>query len=78
MKAHVFLIITPTFQPQIHYTLKVKAENVPSSGIPIFIFLCKQPHPQCQILVFCPGEKIKSQLEVNLRKMCLVGQGQSI
>ena len=40
MKAHTFLIITLKFQPQIHYTLEAIAENVPISGIPIFIFLC--------------------------------------
>ena len=40
MKAHIFLIITPKFQVQIHFTLEVIAENVPISGIPILIFLC--------------------------------------
>ena len=39
MKAHIFLIIAPNFQLQIHYTLEVIAENVPISGIPILIFL---------------------------------------
>ena len=38
MKAHIFLIIIPKFQPQIHHTLEVIAENVPISGIPIFIY----------------------------------------
>ena len=31
MKAHIFLIITPKFQLQIHYTLEVIVENVPIS-----------------------------------------------
>ena len=39
MKVHVFLIITPKFQLQIHYTLVVIAESVPISGIPILVFL---------------------------------------
>ena len=39
MKINIFLIIAPKFQRQIHYTLKVIAENVPTSGIPILIFL---------------------------------------
>ena len=40
MKAIIFLIITPKFQLQIHYTLEVTTENVPFSGVPILIFLC--------------------------------------
>ena len=40
MIAHIFLIITPKCQLQIHYTLAVIAENAPISGIPILIFLC--------------------------------------
>ena len=37
-----------------------------------------QPHPQCHILVFAPGERIKGKPEVKLCKMCLRGQGQSV
>ena len=40
MKAHFCLIITPEFQLRIHYTLAAIAENAPTSGIPILIFLC--------------------------------------
>ena len=32
MKAHIFLITTPKFQLQIHYTLEVIAENATTSG----------------------------------------------
>ena len=58
----------------------VIAENVPISGIPILIFLCifiTASYPRCHIPIFAPGEKIKSNLEVKLCKMCLRGQGQS-
>ena len=36
-----FLIVSPKFQLQSHYTLEVIAENIPISGIglPILIFL---------------------------------------
>ena len=35
-------------------------------------------HSVVHILVFAPGEKIRSNLEVKLCKMCLRGQGQSV
>ena len=38
MKGHIFLIITPKFQLQIHFTLEVTTENVLISGIPICFF----------------------------------------
>ena len=38
MKAYIFLITTPKFELQIHYTLEIIAENVLISGIQIFIF----------------------------------------
>ena len=38
-KAHIFLIVTPRFQLQIHFTLAVMAENVPISGMQIVDFL---------------------------------------
>ena len=52
MKAHIFLIVTPKFQPQIHYTLEVIAENVPISSIPIWI-ICVS----IGLLIFAPVEK---------------------
>ena len=39
IKVHIFLIITPKFLLQIHYTLEIKAENVPLSSIPFFFIL---------------------------------------
>ena len=40
MEAHIFLILIPKFQLQIHYTLKGTAENVQVIGVSIMIFLC--------------------------------------
>ena len=66
----------------VHYTLEVTAEIVPISVIPILIFLCifitASSPVSHTILIFAPGEKINSNLEVKLYKMCLKGQGQSI
>ena len=63
MKAHIFLIMTPKFQLQIHYTLEVIAENVPISGIPIFIFLCifiiALASPPVSNTYFCPRRENK-------------------
>ena len=61
MKAHIFLIITPKFQLQVHNTLEVIAENVPISGIPIFIFLCIFITASSPVLhnCFCPGRENK-------------------
>ena len=42
-----------------------------------YVFL-KQPHPQCHMLVFAQGEKIKSKLQQKMCKMCLKGQGQLV
>ena len=39
MKANIFLITTQKFQLQIHSTWEILAENVPISGIPVFLFL---------------------------------------
>ena len=80
MKAHIFRIITPKFQLQIQYTLEVIVENVPISGVTIFIFLCIFTTASSPVshTSFVPGEKIKSKLEVKLCKMCLRGQGQLV
>ena len=73
MKPHIFLIIAPKFQLQIHYTSEVIAENVPISDIPILIFICIfiTVSSPVSYTYFCPGKKIKSNLEVKLYKMCL-------
>ena len=84
MKANIFLIIIPKFQLRIHYTLADIAENVPISGTLILIFfLCifitaSSQVSHSYILIFAPGEKIRSNLEVKLYKMCLRGQGWSV
>ena len=80
MKAHIFLIVTWKFQLQIHYTLAVIAENVPISGIPIFIFLCIFITASSPVShsYFCPRREYRSNPEVKLYKMCLRGQGRSI
>ena len=72
-KALIFLIITPKFQLQIHYTLKVIAENVSISGIPILIFLLifMTASSPVSCTVFAPREKLRSNLEVKLHKMYL-------
>ena len=69
MKAHIFLIITPKFQLQIHYGilyLVVTTENVPISGIPILIFLCIFISASSSVshTYFCPRREIRSNLEV--------------
>ena len=80
MKAYIFLIITFKFQLQIHYTLEVIAENVPITGIPILIFLCIFITPSSPVshAFFATGEKIKSNIDVKLYKMCLRGQDQPV
>ena len=80
MKALIFLIITLKFQLQIYYTLAVTAESIPISSVPILIFLCIfiTASSQCHILIFAPREKIRSNLEVKLYKMCPMGQGRSV
>ena len=68
------------FPLQIHYALEVIAENVPISrhtNLDFYVF-SKQPHPQCHILIFAPGEKIGSNLKEELYKLCLKGQVQSV
>ena len=40
MEDHSFLILTPKFHHQNHYTWQVITENVHISGIPILIFWC--------------------------------------
>ena len=57
--------------------LKVVKLQVISSCSEQNIF-CWQPHPQCHILIFAPGEKTRSNLEVKFYKMCLVGQCRSV
>ena len=83
MKAHIFLIIIPKFQLQIHHTLEVIRENIPISGVPILNFLRifitdSSLVSQCHILTFASGEQTRSNLEDKLNKMCLRGQDQSV
>ena len=62
MKAHIFLIITPKFQLQIHYTLKVIAKNVTFSVVPISI-LCIFITASSPVshTYFCPRRENKKQ-----------------
>ena len=62
MKAHLFLIITPNFQLQIHCT----SSYVQSSLIPSVTYL------------FMPLERRWKILLVKLCKMCVSGYGQSV
>ena len=78
MKGHIFLIVTPKFKLESHYTLEVKKYLFPVYQLLFAYVFSYQSHPQCHIIVFVPGEKIKSKREVKLCKMCLRGQGQSV
>ena len=77
MKAHICLIITQKFQHQIHYTLEFIAD-FQYTNIYFLIYFHISLILSVTYLFFAPGEKIKSQLEVKLCKMCLGDQGQSI
>ena len=81
MKTHIFSHCNPKFQLQIHYTLEVIAENVYLFPIYQFWFIyvfSLQPHPQGHFLIFSQGEKIRSNFEVKLYKMCLRDQSRSV
>ena len=63
MKAHSFLIVTPKFQLQIHYTLEDIAESVQISSIPVLIFLgiFKTASSPVSHTYFCPRRENKKQ-----------------
>ena len=69
MIAHIFLIVTPKFQLQIHYSLEVIAENVPISGIPIFnfLFIFITASSTVSHTCFCPRRENK---KVTLKLIC--------
>ena len=75
MKSPIFLIITPTFQLQIHYRLYFRSYSRKYTYFRYTNFnyvFSQQPHPQCHILIFALGEKVKSNLEVKLCRRCLL------
>ena len=76
-----FSLSIPKFELQIQFTFGDRAENVPIyTGIPISIFVCIfiTASSPVSYTYIAPEEKIRSNLEVKLYKMCPRGQGQSL
>ena len=87
MKAHFFLIITPKFQLQIHYTWAVIAKKKKKkkknsyfryTNCDFLMYFHNSLIPSVTFLFLSQKEKLTSNLEVKLHKMCLSGQSPSV
>ena len=69
----------PKFPGQIHFgSYNRKCTHFWYTNFDFLICIFITASPRCHILIFAPGEQIRSNLEVKLPKTYFKGQGQSV